>query len=421
MTVVLHLSVIILVNLHINSIECYTRSHEGLTSIPNDIDDSEAFIDLSHNLIQEIPYKAFGKFNHLRNLYLANNSIDTVHPEAFLEATSLEHLYLYMNKLTEVPHLEYARSLVLVQLNQNNILQIDSSRFQGLTNLRDIHLRENPNLSGLFSLPELPNLQFLNINLNNISSIDVHLLSKLSRLYVASNPYLSVLPELSHLSTVTELCASSCGIETMPDLTTLPALWKLELDGNKLSGSLALPPLPSATIVNLGSNHLTSFIVHVTNFEEQPAWPLLTDLNLEHNQINFVSVDIFQQMPKIREINLIMNPITFLEDIRGFAHNPLGLVVRMYGVIMNCKLSMCWVADDITMLYGIVLQNANCEHGNGYARLADLTKEDFCTSEYVTFNITINIIIQSHGMYSLCDMSVCPLLTSAIPVFRILY
>eukprot|EP00116_Pleurobrachia_bachei_P006514 sb/3466776/ len=150
-------------------------------------------------------------------LYLYDNRIEKIENLTF--ATSLTHLYLQNNSITKLEGLHRCPNLSKLYLGFNNIIVIEN--LEKCISLKELHVENQQLPQGekmLFDPRTLMclsgSLMVLNISNNSIDSIkDLACLKSLTQLYSKNNK-LASLKELSRV------------------FGSLPALWKLELDGN---------------------------------------------------------------------------------------------------------------------------------------------------------------------------------------------
>ena len=90
---------------------------------------------------------AFPAMSDVMGLYLRANDIATIAPASFDQLTSLSHLDVSQNGLTDVSFLSGARhhlSLTFLDLSFNRIGSIDAKAFARLHKLRQLKLNNNP-------------------------------------------------------------------------------------------------------------------------------------------------------------------------------------------------------------------------------------------------------------------------------------
>lgn len=219
-------------------VNCTLKSFGYIPVLPNDT----YSLDLSYNVIEHIPSKAFSNltsleslylhtykitdiprdtFNNLsrlKTLYLNINQIRCIESNAFVKMVNLYYLNLQNNEISTIKQSAFVNlpSLRTLYLNNNKIKSIESNAFVNLTNLYEMHLYNNeistikqfvfinlPSLRNLFlssndiasigeyTFVNLPSLFNLDLRANNISLIEEYALenlTQLSTLNLALNP-----------------------------------------------------------------------------------------------------------------------------------------------------------------------------------------------------------------------------------------
>lgn len=191
-------------------------------------------INLSHNLIKNMPDKGFlfnqkpGVINHFDASY---NQIEFLHENSFATMVGLTHLYLNNNKIKALPSLVFSqlKSLQLLDLSFNEIETFNSNLFELNRNLHHLNFRNNPMISipeeSFTSLVNLISLDLSHCQLTelkwNIPELTLNRLQSLQNLNLSSNQltqitadFLSMTPNLRNL-----------------DLENNPLKCDLELDG----------------------------------------------------------------------------------------------------------------------------------------------------------------------------------------------
>uniref|UniRef100_UPI00358F0AC3 toll-like receptor 1 isoform X1 n=2 Tax=Myxine glutinosa TaxID=7769 RepID=UPI00358F0AC3 len=74
-----------------------------LSSVPEGLPTGLQRLDLSHNLLEEIPAGSFRAYGRLRVLLLASNKIKYFHPKVFIDTPHLQELDVHDNKLSAIP------------------------------------------------------------------------------------------------------------------------------------------------------------------------------------------------------------------------------------------------------------------------------------------------------------------------------
>ena len=145
------------------------------------------FLDLSRNLIEDIPYGALRGYPKLQKLYLAENQINELSEEAFQDLPSLKDLDISKNKLTSrsidgsVFNLPNLKTL---DVSFNKLSKIKRRLLESLSSLKRLNLAQN----GIVEIEEgslqmTKSLDYLNISYNNMREISPTLFEGLSKLF----------------------------------------------------------------------------------------------------------------------------------------------------------------------------------------------------------------------------------------------
>lgn len=193
--------------------------------------------NLKKRKIDETPEQYLKQITHL---YLNGKHLENIGPELAL-CRNLTVLYLYDNRIKEIPDLSGLPHLTHLYLQNNNIIRI--YHLSQLTKLEKLFLSRNcisvvEGLEGLLSLRELrvdnqrltpgQNLVFDEYSINSLAKT-------LTSLDVSGNG-LDTLEDLKPLCRLTYLCASNNRLQNIANLTSTLASWPelkhLELHGN---------------------------------------------------------------------------------------------------------------------------------------------------------------------------------------------
>lgn len=158
-------------------------------------------LNLSDNKLKVLSKQLLVEQKYLKELHLANNNLESIFYDTFLNCTRLEILDLSFNEIISLSeNVSLNPSLVKLFLNNNMIKNISSETFAGLNNLEVLNLANNElgsisdNLfrrlikleeldlqgNGIATLPKgtfegLIHLQMLNISENPITCLDIEL------------------------------------------------------------------------------------------------------------------------------------------------------------------------------------------------------------------------------------------------------
>jgi len=246
-------------------------------------------------------------------------------------------------------------------LSGNELRNIESGNFDGLTDLETLMLSSNrlPSIeSGDFDgLANLKTLSLYNNQLSSIESDDFSGLPNLTYLYLDSNELTSIesgdFSELTNLTTLylTNNRISSIALRDVDGLTTLRTL---NLYINRISSidSGAFSGLPSLSNLFLTSNKLSSI-----DPDDFSGLPNLRQLSLSNNQLSSIESDDFDELPNLRVLSLHNNHISNIQS-GAFSGLPNLMDLRLYGNLAMTDLNLTG-ADFSSLTSFDVEDNAN--------------------------------------------------------------
>ncbi|XP_077401131.1 leucine-rich repeats and immunoglobulin-like domains protein 3 [Vanacampus margaritifer] len=251
-------------------------------------------LDLSHNKLQVLDGTLFSKMQHLNEIKLNHNELDSV-PDLGPYSSNITTLVLENNRFSKITTEQLRPFLALetLDLSNNNIVELKANSFPALP-LKNLFLNNNRISSleaGCFSNLS-SSLQLLRLNRNRLSSIPAKIFQ---------------LPNLQHLE------LSRNRVRRVEGLTFqgLHALRSLKMQRNGLSRLMdgAFWGLSNMEELQLDSNNLT---------EVSKGWlyGLLTlqQLHLSHNAISRIRPDAWEFCQKLSELNLSSNHLSRLEE-----------------------------------------------------------------------------------------------------------
>uniref|UniRef100_A0A4W6D3K8 Leucine-rich repeats and immunoglobulin-like domains 3 n=1 Tax=Lates calcarifer TaxID=8187 RepID=A0A4W6D3K8_LATCA len=262
--------------------------------IPDTIPEWTVQLDLSHNKLQVLDSALFSKLQHLSEIKLNHNELETI-PDLGSYASNITTLILANNRITRisVEQLRPFLALETLDLSNNNIVDIKANSFPALP-LKNLFLNNNRISSlepGCFTNLS-SSLQVLRLNRNRLSTIPAKIFQ---------------LPNLQHLE------LSRNRVRRVEGLTFhgLHALRSLKMQRNSLSRLMdgAFWGLSNMEVLQLDYNNLT---------EVSKGWlyGLLTlqQLHLGHNAISRIRPDAWEFCQKLSELNLSSNHLSRLEE-----------------------------------------------------------------------------------------------------------
>ena len=158
-----------------------------LTDVPSGVADTTITLDVSYNNISHLTAASFTNkgVSQLTSLYIYNNAIRNIDPEAFRSLTNLKSLFIGMNKLTKIDPDTFTHNTEIeeLDLHGNNITLGDEGPFHSLVSLCVLNLAE----CNLINIPKRTfqktvNLSRLDVSNNKLTYIDDHLFDSLKSL-----------------------------------------------------------------------------------------------------------------------------------------------------------------------------------------------------------------------------------------------
>lgn len=274
-------------------------------------------LNLSHNNIAATPSAPFIHLSNLKGLSLAHNKLQTLVPRFFYQLPNLEFLDLTGNPLGAIDpeNLKDLRPLKKLNLSNCRLNRLHSLIYQQLPNLEELDLSHN---SFEHFAPEefrhLRKLRVLNLNGNNLKTVaertfDGHRFEKLT---MARNK-LTGLPTCTFCNTtVRELDLSRNHFDHLGSESLAPIAHTLH------SLNLAFNPMDSkkAAILVRPLSKLRRLYMSGMGLDEVAPDMLarnqyLVHLDLSQNRISNLSVETFQPLTDLVELDLSSN------DLRG--------------------------------------------------------------------------------------------------------
>ncbi|KAK4716884.1 hypothetical protein R3W88_015222 [Solanum pinnatisectum] len=296
-------------------------------------------LDLSDNRLSgNIPF-GFSELKELIMLYLMNNNLSGEIPEGIGELPNLELLALWNNSLTGIlPRMLGSNAkLQKLDVSSNNLsgpipenlclsnnlvkLILFSNEFTGeipssLTNcnaLSRLRIQDNK-LNG--TIPSgfgfLPNFTYMDISKNTFSGEipkDFGNAPKMMYLNISENFFGSNLPDnIWNAPNLQIFSASYSGlVGNLPDFKGCQSLYKIELEGNNLNGSIPwdIEHCEKLISLNLRRNSFTGIIPW-----EISGIPSITDVDLSHNFLTGTIPSNFETSRTLEHFNVSYNQLT---------------------------------------------------------------------------------------------------------------
>ncbi|XP_043066434.1 protein artichoke [Drosophila bipectinata] len=296
------------------------------------------YLDMSGNVLSELPYGALRGHGTLEQLHLNHNQLRLIERDALMAMPALRELRMRNNSLSSDLPLPFWNlpGLKGLDLAQNQFDRVDSQLLAGLPSLRRLDLSEN----GLVELApnsfrHNPLLETLNISSNELTKIHSSTLHQLERLFEVDASYNQLKNVIGGLPRIVERISlrgnqiSSLPAAASKDLQ-LPNLRMLDLSQNRIE-QLPRHGFQGASdlrVLSLAQNQLrqledTSFIgiqrlelLHLQEnqlgeADERTLLPLaeLRNLNMQSNKLEAITDNFFSNNSRLEQLDLSRNLI----------------------------------------------------------------------------------------------------------------
>ncbi|CAH0603337.1 unnamed protein product [Chrysodeixis includens] len=272
------------------------------------------FLDLSDNLLQEIPRGALRGHPSLERLHLNKNNIKFIQAEAFVAMPALRELHLSNNSLDDMNEGPYWNLPALkgLDLSHNYFTRLQPKLLYNLPSLRRINLSNNQlTIIDPITFMESTLLEYVNVSGNSLVSIHPATFRNLANLYELDASYNRLIEFVPGLPRGVEKLyiqqnqITSLPMPPSPDLD-LPSLRTLDISSN---GIQKIPHGSLKTLHNLRRFYMKRNglrQVEVTTFSDLSQ---LEILDLSYNQIMAVHPKSFSKLTVLKQINLHGNTI----------------------------------------------------------------------------------------------------------------
>jgi adenylate cyclase len=291
-----------------------------------------ASLDLSKNLMMEIPVDFLQMCKNLKQFWLTNNEYNGL-PLSIRFIPNLEHLNISGNHIRD---LQLARLEDLVTLRTlrayNNRLQTLPDSFAAFKHLTILFISNNSFTKFPPVICQIASLAYLDISFNKITAFpdEISNLNQLVGLFATANRLAGRLPpSFTKLEKLQELDLRQNQITDLDDLLLLPKLEIISIDYNAIS------------FVNYNFRNLRQLKIsknHLTQFSVAPSYTLgslvknnaclLTDLNLANCKLSSLADDLFTFATSLEHLVLDNNTLSVLPSSIGFLSKLLRLSVQ---------------------------------------------------------------------------------------------
>ncbi|KAK6155895.1 hypothetical protein DH2020_010143 [Rehmannia glutinosa] len=269
---------------------------------------------MNNKLTGEIP-EGIGELPNLEILSLWNNSLSGILPQKLGLNAKLQRLDVSSNSLSGPipPNICLSNKLIKLMLFSNQFVGEIPSSIANCTALYRVRIQNN-NLNGSIPLGfgSLPNLTYFELSKNKLSGPiprDLGNAAKLEFLNISENSFDSELPEnIWNAPSLQIFSASFSNLNgKIPDFIGCRSFYKIELDGNNLSGSIPwdIGHCEKLITLNLRRNSLTGIIPW-----EISTLPSITDVDLSHNFLTGAIPSNFNNCSTLENFNVSYNQLT---------------------------------------------------------------------------------------------------------------
>lgn len=309
-------------------------------------------LDLSDNMIADLPRNAFDGMRSLRCLDMARNQLAVTPFQAFNALVNVESINLAHNKLVSVLDNYFVgnKALRMLQLQDNAIERLTQYSLHGLDNLQHLDIANNQLMFiDRNALRGLHELRILNLSGNRFKSIPTTLftaLTNLQQLHLSENHF-ATLPDGVFTSQykLEQLMMDNTLIETIGNVISrqpghIDKTILAQLRHVSISNNLHLHEIKSITLLNM---------------------PSVEYLNLSSNKLQSLPVEL-AEMQRLRELDISQNDLTSIpKELMKLKHlQSLDLLGNNYA----CDCHMYWLTHWLESLHASV--------GGHNASLADL-------------------------------------------------
>ncbi|XP_062591544.1 nyctalopin-like [Saccostrea cucullata] len=227
--------------------------NQGFSFVPQDIPDKTTELFLGRNKIENITENQLGKGASLKKLYLYENRLSHIHPDAFTYLEQLEVLSASYNHLKIIKRQYFWKTirLKLLDFSKNKIEMIEDGAFEKLPNLQNLRLNSNKiraisndtfrMVSGLeklelqdnaiqtignLALRDLQNLRLLSMSKNELETLPTGLFNGLD--------LIEEIYQMSFFLNYSVLNKNFVNRVESHAFESLPALERVYLDGNNI-------------------------------------------------------------------------------------------------------------------------------------------------------------------------------------------
>ncbi|RCI00446.1 cysteinyl-tRNA synthetase, partial [Rhizopus stolonifer] len=291
-------------------------------------------LDLSKNLMIEIPADFLQTCKNLKQLWLTNNDYYTL-PTSIRSIPNLEHLNISGNHIQDLTSagLDELKTLRALRAYNNRLERLPDS-FATFKNLTILFISNNQFTKFPLVICDIVTLAYLDISFNKITSFpdEICQLKQLVGLFATANRLTGRLPSsFSKLEKLQELDLRQNQITDLDELSMLPKLEVISIDYNAIS--VVSYDFTNLRQLKMSKNHLTQFTVAHSHLYHPDGTLknnrcLLTDLNLANCKLSSLPDDLFASAVSLEHLILDNNTLSVLPSSIGSLIRLLRLSVQ---------------------------------------------------------------------------------------------
>ncbi|XP_024938101.1 leucine-rich repeat-containing protein 40 isoform X3 [Cephus cinctus] len=295
-------------------------------------------LDISHNMLKELP-PDITSMRVLKKLDANSNNLEILPP--FGELRHMEVLVLHTNNLKNFPDTTGCAALRELHLANNSIDEIDVSGLESMGQLRTLTLANNKIKEIPEEIVQLLNLERLDLSCNNISKYvmrNTRLLSltgqnlqeipqailedaseaQITCIDLSRNKFCNLQDNLSIVTTITDLKLRCNQLSSLPDWIgeKYKHLRFIDLSNNRLSSLPASISLLEYLLeINISYNRFTKLPDCIYDIER------LEILTVGNNQLSLIDVSSLSKLRRLATLDLSNNNIVFVPPELGNLKN----------------------------------------------------------------------------------------------------
>lgn len=362
-------------------------------------------LDMSHNLIKNIPRMAFDETTYASEWILTHNLLTNMSQIPLANMSGLRVLNASYNNIMEIPKNTFPKlyELHTVDIAHNNISFIYNAVFQNLLSLRILNLSNNAmEKIGPSTFGTLPTLLEMDLSHNNLRDITRGALAKTSglRFLTMTNNKLEKIFQIP--ISLNRLNLAHNEINEIPDKTwpTMNSLLNLDLSYNKLQNNLQkgsfaglltlqrlnleaneISEIPRDSLSDLGTIQYLQLRDNNITYLPKAAFgnlPILFEVQLMNNGLNNISGKAFDGLLQLLSLNVSNNLLRSIPNDAFLGLVSLRKLDVSYNLLTTLDNKTNGLLDDC-----LSLEEIDISHN----RFSFITKKTFPSNQYIPYRL----------------------------------